>query len=187
MNILAQLNPKSIPVQSKNFTIQSIFLFLIISGLTYPLAFSQTVTFQLTDVGANWQFRKAGDSSWLTAKVPGTVHTDLMKNQIIQDPYFGDREKEVQWIENNDWEYQTNFACPTELLTKNNFEFQFNGLDTYADVYLNDSLILQSENMFRTYKVRIDKSQLLYNNILTIRFYSPVKRGKEAEIGRAHV
>jgi beta-mannosidase len=160
--------------------LQSILLSLIISSLTYSLAFSQTVTFQITGVDANWKFRRAGDSNWLQAKVPGTVHTDLMKNQIIQDPYFGDREKEVQWIENNDWEYQTNFECPAELLTKNNFEFQFNGLDTYADVYLNDSLILQSENMFRTYKVRIDKSQLRSNNILLIRFHSPIKKGKEA-------
>ncbi len=28
-------------------------------------------------------------------------------------------------------------------------ELVFEGLDTYADVYLNDSLILKAENMFR--------------------------------------
>ncbi len=180
MNILSQPNALSLTAQSKNATLQTIFLFFIISSLTFSLAFSQTVTIQLTGDKSNWQFRKAGDSSWLKAEVPGTVHTDLMHNHLIQDPYYGDREKELLWIEAHDWEYQTSFTCSGDLLMNNHFELQFNGLDTYADVYLNDSLILQAANMFRTYKVRINRSQLHNNNILLIRFHSPLVKGKEA-------
>jgi beta-mannosidase len=50
----------------------------------------------------NWKFRKKNDKSWLPAVVPGTVHTDLFANSIIPDPFYGNNEKEMQWIENGD-------------------------------------------------------------------------------------
>lgn len=37
---------------------------------------------------SNWQFRKAGDTEWLPAKVPGCVHTDLLDHKKIPDPFF---------------------------------------------------------------------------------------------------
>jgi beta-mannosidase len=48
----------------------------------------------------HWQFRKKGDLFWRYATVPGTVHTDLLANQFIPDPYFGNNEKQLQW---NTW------------------------------------------------------------------------------------
>jgi len=45
-----------------------------------------------------WTFKKKADSIWLSAKVPGTVHTDLLANKIIPDPFFGTNEKQLQWI-----------------------------------------------------------------------------------------
>ncbi len=64
-----------------------------------------------------WDFRKATDINWLLAKVPGTVHTDLFNNKIIPNPFFGDNEKQLQWIENEDWEYQTTFSISKTLMS----------------------------------------------------------------------
>lgn len=124
----------------------------------------------------NWQMRKAGDQSWMPATVPGCVHTDLLANNAIPDPFIGTNEDSVQWIEREDWEYTCTFTINNKLL-HHDFQFlHFEGLDTYADVYLNDSLILQSENMFRSY--RIDVRELLHkgDNTLRIYFHSPVNK-----------
>ncbi|WP_286923811.1 beta-mannosidase [Flavobacterium sp. UBA4197] len=125
-----------------------------------------------------WVFKKKGTTSWLTAKVPGTVHTDLRENGVIPEPFFADNEKKLQWIENEDWEYQTTFTLTKEEIAQENVELQFDGLDTYAKVYLNDKLILEADNMFRTWKVAVSKELKAGTNTLHILFESAVKKGK---------
>ncbi len=127
-----------------------------------------------------WDFRKATDINWLLAKVPGTVHTDLFNNKIIPNPFFGDNEKQLQWIENEDWEYQTTFSI-SKIENKNkNCILQLEGLDTYADVFLNEKKILSVNNMFRTWNVSINKELKIGRNTLRIIFFSSVKKEKEA-------
>ena len=58
---------------------------------------------------ADWQFRKSGESVWLQATVPGCVHTDLLKNGKVDDPYFGNNEQKLHWIEKENWEYSSVF------------------------------------------------------------------------------
>src|SRR5882672_2703837 len=80
-----------------------------------------------------WQFREAGKDKWFPATVPGCVHTDLMKNRLIEDPFYRDNESKLQWIGKTDWEYQTTFNVTSELLHKQHIELVFEGLDTYAN------------------------------------------------------
>ena len=148
-----------------------IFIFLI------PLVFwSQNTDRNLCS--ENWSFKKVTDSNWLPAKVPGTVHTDLFNNKIIPDPFFGSNEKQLQWIENEDWEYQTTFNVSAEELTHQNCFLQFDGLDTFAKVTLNGSVILSANNMFRTWKVGVKNLLRLGENKLEFTFASAVKKGK---------
>ena len=58
----------------------------------------------------NWTFNKQNEAKKHKATIPGTVHTDLFQNQLIPDPFFGTNEKELQWIENENWEYETYFT-----------------------------------------------------------------------------
>ncbi|MFI5172948.1 MAG: glycosyl hydrolase 2 galactose-binding domain-containing protein, partial [Chitinophagales bacterium] len=130
------------------------------------------------DLNQNWTFRKSGDSGWLPASVPGCVHTDLLNNKIINNPFYGDNEASVQWIEKEDWEYQTFFNVERKLLKEQHIQLLFEGLDTYADVYLNDSLILQANNMFREWKVDVKPFLHKGKNRLYIKFKSAVVTGK---------
>jgi beta-mannosidase len=129
----------------------------------------------------NWQFRKKEPNgkagTWYTAAVPGCVHTDLMANGLMEDPFYRDNENKVQWVENEDWEYRTRFTVDSRLLQKENMEFVFKGLDTYAKVYLNGKLLLETDNMFREWKVEIKAFSFLKpgENTLLIHFLSPVK------------
>lgn len=58
-------------------------------------------------------------------------------------------ERNIQWIDKEDWEYKTTLNVSPDIFNKDNIELDFKGLDTYADVYLNDSCILKADNMFR--------------------------------------
>ncbi len=125
-----------------------------------------------------WEFRQKGTDTWYLASVPGTVHTDLLSNKLIPDPFFSDNEKKVQWVENEDWEYKSEFTCDKKTISQNNIELKFEGLDTYAKIYLNKKLILETNNMFRSWLVNIKKEVKEGNNTLLIVFESAVKKGK---------
>ncbi len=121
-------------------------------------------------LNSNWQFRESDSTQWYPADVPGCVHTDLMNNKLIGDPFYGLNEQNLQWIGKVDWDYQSTFNVPDSVFSKKNIELIFEGLDTYADVYLNDSLILSAENMFRTWKIPCKKLLRHYDNLLWIHF-----------------
>ena len=50
-------------------------------------------------------------------------------------------------------------------------ELVFDGLDTYADVYLNGRLILRANNMFRGYRVDVKPLVKKWGNKLQITFH----------------
>jgi beta-mannosidase len=121
-----------------------------------------------------WQFREAGKDKWYPATVPGCVHTDLLNNKLIEDPFYRDNEPKLQWIGKTNWEYQTTFNVNSEMLERRHVEMVFEGLDTYANVFLNDKPLLDTDNMFRAW--RVDCKRLLRPgaNTLRIRFRSPI-------------
>ncbi len=121
-----------------------------------------------------WKLRQAGTTNWYPATIPGCVHTDLLANKLIEDPFYRDNEQRLQWIGKTDWDYQTSFSLGPEVLTRQHVELLFEGLDTYAEVYLNESLLLNANNMFREWRVDC-KSQLRTGaNQLRIHFRSPI-------------
>lgn len=147
----------------------AIISFFIYGVLTHAAA-QVSAVFQ-----SAWQFRKTGDAKWYPAKVPGTIHTDLLAHKLIPDPFYGDNEKKLQWIENENWEYKTVFIPPAALFTKKNIELVFDGLDTYASVYLNGKLLLTADNMFRPWRVNVKSVLRKQTNELKIVFSSAVR------------
>lgn len=149
--------------------LKTIFFFLILLFLALP-AFSQQT--HKIDLDGAWKFRRAGMQEWLDAKVPGTVHTDLMANKVIEDPFFRDNEKNVQWIGDIGWEYKKTFYVSDTLFREKHVELVCQGLDTYANVYLNDSLIIVADNMFREWFSNIKYLLKVGQNELRIQFPS---------------
>ena len=127
------------------------------------------------EIDSGWQFRQVGKNDWLPATVPGVVHTDLMNHGVIDDPFFRLNERDVQWVDKEDWEYKTTLTASPALFEKENIELYFKGLDTYADVYLNDNLILSADNMFREWRVPVKTVLKKGENELRVYFHSPVK------------
>ena len=128
----------------------------------------------------NWKFQKFSDNQWSKAQVPGTAHTDLLLNKYIPDPFYGSNEKQLQWIEEQYWVYQTQFVVSKKELQAQNKELIFYGLDTDAEVYLNDSLILEANNMFRTWRLPVQKLLRQGKNTLRVEFESSSLKAKKA-------
>jgi beta-mannosidase len=160
---------------------------LTAAGLLLPLvlnvAHAQTVTQSLDN---DWRFRLAdGDSHakehaaavpWHAASVPGTVQTDLMTAKLLPDPFYRDNEAKVQWVGLSDWQYQTRFNVDAATLQRGHVDLVFDGLDTFADVYLNGKQLSATDNMFRRWRIPVKGLLHEGKNTLDVRLYSPIKR-----------
>ena len=141
-------------------------------ALTPLLADAEVNSRKLHD---NWRFRQGRSENWFPATVPGTVHTDLMANELLEDPFFRLNERSVQWVDKEDWMYETTFNATAEEVNAENQEIVFKGLDTYADVYLNHERILVADNMHRTWKCDVKGKLREGENLLEVYFNSPIK------------
>ncbi|ABQ05735.1 beta-mannosidase [Flavobacterium johnsoniae] len=139
---------------------------LCLAGFT-SIAFAQKI-----ELKSNWTYREEKTQKWYTASVPGEIHTDLLNSKLIPDPFYRDNEKKLQWIERKNWEYKTAFQVTANMLKKKNTELVFDGLDTYAAVYVNNQLVLKADNMFRQWRVDVKKVLKSGNNDLRIVFQS---------------
>ena len=126
----------------------------------------------------NWEFSQAGDSAFYPAEVPGQVHLDLLANGIIEDPFWQDNELKQRWIEEKNWIYKTELNVSAKTLKNENIELVFEGLDTYAEVFLNGEQVLTTDNMFRTWIVNAKPFLKKGANELRIIFESPVNHNR---------
>lgn len=121
----------------------------------------------------NWIFCQAGATEKYDAQVPGLVHLDLLRHGLIPDPFYGNNEDSVQWIEKEDWIYEMSFELE-KLDSDKQYELVFEGLDTYAEVELNGQMILEADNMFRQWRVNVKKWLTPGENKIQILFKSPI-------------
>lgn len=137
-------------------------------------------------IGKGWTFRLLPGNaqgaahpeaaSWRAATVPGTVHTDLFANRLIADPYIGAPEAGLQWIGLADWEYRTRFDAPSNALQAARSDLVFEGLDTYAEVWLNGEKLLDADNAFRTWRLPVQGRLRAKGNELRIVLHSPIAK-----------
>ncbi|KAK2686096.1 hypothetical protein QWA68_015365 [Fusarium oxysporum] len=136
---------------------------------------------QRTLLEKGWSFKKVtdGHDAWKpVARVPTVAHIDLIDNGIIPDPFLNMNELEVEWVGETAWTYRTTFDSPSA--NSRSVYLVFEGLDTFAQVKLNDVIILESDNMFLSH--RVDVTNKLSNegpNVLSIDFDSALLKARE--------
>lgn len=109
-----------------------------------------------------WQYREDGKGAWQPAsEVPGSIHTDLLHNGEIPDPFVDLNELAVRWVAERDWHYRRTITAD-ELRPRGGHpagpervDLVFEGLDTFSTVYLNDSEVLATDNMFTSHRVDV--------------------------------
>lgn len=116
----------------------------------------------------------AGGSS-CEVTVPGTVCGDLLAHGLLEDPYYRDNEGAALEAMRKDYVYSRGFSVPEQALEADLAELVFYGLDTIADVYLNDTHVLHGDNMHRTWRVDVTQNLHPGENSLRVVFHSPVE------------
>ena len=94
---------------------------------------------------------EAQNSGWSPcSQFPTEIHLELMVAGKIPHPYVGRNEHGVQWVSKKEWLFRSeiNLAQEVDLGSRNTFMLEFEGLDTFATIYLNGKIILQAENQF---------------------------------------
>lgn len=136
----------------------------------------------------NWRFKQSSSITPIAqtytpvAQFPTVVHLDLLKNDLIPDPYVGTNELDCLWINDADWTYKTAFT-PPEVHKEDNVWMVFEGLDTAVDVYLDGEHLFFSKDMFIPRRVDVTRicGRKKEEMQLVLRFRSPTRFAKEEE------
>jgi beta-mannosidase len=82
----------------------------------------------------------------IPACVPGNVELDLQRAGLLPDPFFGENIRQLRPLETYEWWYIQKVWVPDSFKGQPN-QLVFEGLDTLADVWVNDAWIGSGRNM----------------------------------------
>jgi beta-mannosidase len=121
-----------------------------------------------------WNFFHPIKKTWLQAGKCGSVQEKLIESKELPDPFYGENEKLFNWIEKYDWEFKSSFNLTEIQFAENFIELDFPGVDTYAKIYINDSLVLSTDNAFHPYILQVKPIVKIGLNSIKVIFTSPV-------------
>ena len=125
--------------------------------------------------GDDWTVRNVNGSITIPATVPGVIHLDLLRANLIDEPYYRFNEANYRWIVYEPyWSFTKLFTPNATLFDYDVLELAFDGIDTVADVYLNGRLLDRSANQFRRLVILLDDMLVRQTNNLTVTIASPV-------------
>ncbi|WP_426445796.1 glycoside hydrolase family 2 protein [Paenibacillus sp. S-38] len=110
------------------------------------------------------------DRFWMTAEVPGDVHTALIERGLIEDPYYGHQDLKCRWIEQKEWWYRRSFDYTLGAGIGEKHELIFEGLDTFATVYVNGLEIGTTNNMLMAHVFDVTRILRDGKNTIAVRF-----------------
>lgn len=119
----------------------------------------------------------------IETKVPGTVYGALLEGKRIPDPYYRDNELRVLPLMENDFCFSTDFSLDEQMLSCDRLLLRFEGLDTLADIYVNDERIGGACNMHRIWEFDLTAAGSVRegNNRLRVVLHSPTKYIREED------
>lgn len=131
----------------------------------------------------NWTLTVLGDNVYhipetpIETTVPSTVYETLLKKELMPDPFYRDNELDATKLMENEFLYETAFTIDEEERSADRIFLHFDGIDTIADLYLNDKKIGSAENMNRIWEyditslVKEDAADTVYQ--LKVLLHSP--------------
>ena len=133
---------------------------------------------QVIDLAGTWSVSEANKNEAAVAmRVPGDVHTALLKAGRIPDPYFGRNEEKIQWVGEREWLVQRDFEVSAEMLAKSEIILRLEHVDTFCTVTVNGHKVGETGNRFRRYDFDVKKYLKPGRNTIAGTFWSAEKMG----------
>ena len=145
------------------------------------------MSIQTLSLNGAWQLYNRGQGDAIPAQVPGCVHTDLLAQKMIPDPYYRDNELAVLWVGETDWTYRRSFEVPRNLLTAERVILRCKGLDTIAHVRLNGHELGYVDNMFREWTYDVKDVLREGKNEIEVAFTAPMRYVREKNASSRHL
>ncbi len=120
-----------------------------------------------------WKLKNPEWERELEADVPGSVMGQMLKERMIEDPYWRTNEYKVREQFRDDCEYRHVFSVSEQILSADEIRLVFEGIDTIGDIYLNGELLGKVKDMHRTWRFEV-KSLLREENELRVYLHSPI-------------
>ena len=119
-------------------------------------------------------------SQYLPAQVPGSVYNDLLQNKQMEDPFWRDNEDKAFELLEHDYEYQATFSVSQKMLGMDKILLRCDGIDTLAEITVNNVFVAAVDNMHRTWEFDVSKIIKKDKNEIKIIFRSPIKFAGDA-------
>ena len=103
------------------------------------------------------------------ARIPGSVLSTLLDAGAIEDPYYRQNEYTARDLFWQDYIFERSFEVTQELLNQDVIQLVCYGIDTLADLYINDTHVIYMDNMHRTWRIPV--KEYLHEGSNSIRFY----------------
>ena len=134
---------------------------------------------KVKNLNENWFMKQVGAEESFETKLPASVYNDLLNNGRIEDPFYRDNELKALKVVDNDFSYSTEFAAD-DMADFDRVMLVFEGIDTLADIYVNDCFVASVNNMHRTWKFDVKKllktgKDVEHMNKLEVILHSPTK------------
>ena len=123
--------------------------------------------------------RRAGEC--IPAQVPGNVEIDLERAGKEPDPFFGENIYRFRKYEFYRWQFERDFLAPEK--GEGEWKLIFEGLNNFAEVYLNDQKIGESANAFIAHEMDV-AGAIRWGEInhLTVRIRSALNEARKMNI-----
>ena len=125
-------------------------------------------------LNGTWALHKIGSDMTCEATVPGSIHTDLLKAELIKDPFYRDQEFDQFWVGDADWTLARTITVDSQFLQHDRVILRCNGLDTLATILLNGHEVGSTDNMHRTWEFDVKPLLQVGENTIDVRFASAV-------------
>lgn len=128
------------------------------------------------DLAGAWSLSDDSGTHACAMLMPTDGISALHAAGLIADPYWGRNEYDLRWICERDWTATREFD-----LTETDVDLVLSELDCVATVRVNDQVVLQAENAFRSYRVPLAAVARIGRNRISVTFHSPVRVGAEKQ------
>ncbi len=130
----------------------------------------------VVDLAGSWTLIDADNEYEVAFQLPGDAISALHSAGVIPDPYWGANEYDVRWVSLRKWIARRDFD-----IDDTDFELNISGLDTVADVWINDQKVLSGQNSFRHFRTDVSEALVLGKNSIEIHFRSNVAAAEQAQ------
>ena len=122
-----------------------------------------------------WNMTQCGETNSYSAQIPGSVLSTLLNAKAIDDPYNRMNEYQTRELFRNDYCFEREFELSKDFLSNEYLELICEGLDTLAEIFINDTHVTDTNNMHRTWRIPAKEYLKAGGNTIRIIFRSTLQ------------